>query len=107
MLYSYCYVFSFFFFNESATTGIYTYLHTLSLHDALPISSSTPSGAASLPEAASEPVARAIMPATKLPVSEAKNQQPMIRLAMCEGASRFIADRPTGDRHSSPIVCSR
>src|SRR3546814_16757001 len=29
----------FFFFNETATTEIYTYLHTLSLHDALPISS--------------------------------------------------------------------
>src|SRR3546814_16365038 len=28
----------FFFFNVSATTEIYTYLHTLSLHDALPIS---------------------------------------------------------------------
>src|SRR3546814_11716012 len=28
----------FFFFNGTATTGIYTYLHTLSLHDALPIS---------------------------------------------------------------------
>src|SRR3546814_11136626 len=27
-----------FFFNETATTEIYTYLHTLSLHDALPIS---------------------------------------------------------------------
>src|SRR3546814_16220858 len=27
----------FFFFNETATTEIYTYLHTLSLHDALPI----------------------------------------------------------------------
>src|SRR3546814_20574386 len=26
-----------FFFNETATTEIYTYLHTLSLHDALPI----------------------------------------------------------------------
>src|SRR3546814_14453928 len=25
-------------FNETATTAIYTYLHTLSLHDALPIS---------------------------------------------------------------------
>src|SRR3546814_12660384 len=29
----------FFFFNDTATTEIYTYLHTLSLHDALPISS--------------------------------------------------------------------
>src|SRR3546814_16388622 len=28
----------FFFFNDTATTQIYTYLHTLSLHDALPIS---------------------------------------------------------------------
>src|SRR3546814_14254430 len=29
----------FFFFNDTATTEIYTYCHTLSLHDALPISS--------------------------------------------------------------------
>src|SRR3546814_16057945 len=28
---------SFFYFNDTATTEIYTYLHTLSLHDALPI----------------------------------------------------------------------
>src|SRR3546814_19188181 len=28
----------FIFFNDTATTEIYTYLHTLSLHDALPIS---------------------------------------------------------------------
>src|SRR3546814_6843523 len=41
-----CFVFHYiiFFFNDTATTEIYTYLHTLSLHDALPISarSSTP-----------------------------------------------------------------
>src|SRR3546814_9284073 len=30
-----CYLF-FFFFNDTATTEIYTYGHTLSLHDALP-----------------------------------------------------------------------
>src|SRR3546814_13062727 len=30
-----------FFFNDTATTEIYTYLHTLSLHDALPILSLT------------------------------------------------------------------
>src|SRR3546814_4050459 len=30
---------SFFFVNDTATTDIYTYLHTLSLHDALPICS--------------------------------------------------------------------
>jgi hypothetical protein len=28
----------FFFFNDTATTEIYTKIHTLSLHDALPIS---------------------------------------------------------------------
>src|SRR3546814_6197512 len=33
----------FFFFNDTATTEIYTYGHTLSLHDALPISCATPS----------------------------------------------------------------
>src|SRR3546814_12293378 len=31
-------VYSCFFFNDTATTEIYTYSHTLSLHDALPIS---------------------------------------------------------------------
>src|SRR3546814_9680910 len=30
-------IFVFFFFNDTANTEIYTYLHTLSLHDALPI----------------------------------------------------------------------
>src|SRR3546814_5778521 len=35
------YICVFFFFNEPATTEIYTYLHTLSLHDALPISTTT------------------------------------------------------------------
>src|SRR3546814_13717649 len=33
-----CHVCSLFFFTGTATTEIYTYLHTLSLHDALPIS---------------------------------------------------------------------
>src|SRR5213075_3580413 len=35
----------FFFFNDTATTEIYTTRHTLSLHDALPISTSRPSSA--------------------------------------------------------------
>ena len=59
------------------------------------------------PEAASAPVAAAIMPAAKLPVAEAKNQVPMISDAMCFGASRFIALSPTGDRQSSPVVWRR
>src|SRR6187431_1950451 len=32
-----CYHLCFFFFNDTATTEIYTTVHTLSLHDALPI----------------------------------------------------------------------
>src|SRR3546814_18102817 len=35
---SFVYFFYFVFFNDTATTEIYTYGHTLSLHDALPIS---------------------------------------------------------------------
>src|SRR3546814_18529496 len=38
----YCFCF---FFNDTATTEIYTYLHTLSLHDALPIFRSISAGA--------------------------------------------------------------
>src|SRR3546814_16309056 len=42
VFYSYCHLgssvsVSCFFFNDTATPDIYTYLHTLSLHDALPI----------------------------------------------------------------------
>src|SRR5881398_4185363 len=42
----FCY---FFFFNDTATTEIYTLSDTLSLHDALPISSSWPGRAARSP----------------------------------------------------------
>src|SRR3546814_8674206 len=35
-----------FFFNDTATTEIYTYGHTLSLHDALPISPALPDAGA-------------------------------------------------------------
>src|SRR3546814_6201445 len=38
----YVFLLSFFFFNDTATTEIYTYGHTLSLHDALPICSAAP-----------------------------------------------------------------
>src|SRR3546814_17229247 len=41
----------FFCFNVTATTEIYTYCHTLSLHDALPISRGAPSACAHGPPA--------------------------------------------------------
>src|SRR3546814_15430733 len=34
---SHLFIYIYFFFNDTATTEIYTYWHTLSLHDALPI----------------------------------------------------------------------
>src|SRR5881227_892942 len=37
-MFSHNYKYVFFFFNDTATTEIYTTVHTLSLHDALPIS---------------------------------------------------------------------
>src|SRR6059058_2788103 len=40
-------LYRFFFFNDTPTTAIYTSLHTLALHDALPISSAEASGASS------------------------------------------------------------
>src|SRR5213080_5087942 len=42
LLYSFSFFFFFFFFKDPATTEIYTPLYTLSLHDALPISGSSP-----------------------------------------------------------------
>src|SRR3546814_18823623 len=52
---SVCYLFKFFtffvfFFNDTATTEIYTYLHTLSLHDALPIYPDQAGGAGRIAE---------------------------------------------------------
>src|SRR3546814_17800451 len=44
----------FFFFYDSGTTEVYTYLHTLSLHDALPISGPAPRRASAGAGAAAE-----------------------------------------------------
>src|SRR3546814_16177131 len=57
------------------------------------------------PSSPSAPVAAAISPETKLPVAEAKNHVPMMSEAMCAGASRSLAERPTGARQISPVVC--
>src|SRR3546814_9039502 len=64
-----------FFFNETATTEIYTYCHTLSLHDALPISSGVASvtgpatSTTSAPRrAAAAATAKPILPLLRLPM---------------------------------------
>src|SRR5579883_500917 len=43
-------------------------------------------------------------PATKLPKALVKNHTPMSMVANFAGASFDTIDRPTGDKHNSPIV---
>src|SRR3546814_7668175 len=50
-----------FFFNYTATTEIYTYLHTLSLHDALPISNPSAFCCRPVPQFESLPLLSPIM----------------------------------------------
>src|SRR5213594_5278786 len=51
-------LFFFFFFNDTATTEIYTSVHTLSLHDALPIGSPSRRPVAWCPSRSSERATR-------------------------------------------------
>ena len=53
------------------------------------------------------PVSVAIWPAKKPENAVAKNHAPMAVLTMRWGASFVIIERPTGERHSSPVVCRR
>src|SRR3546814_16438569 len=62
----------FFFFNDTATTAIYTYRHTLSLHDALPIGST--------------PVMISITPLVSSPMSQS-TAKPDAKLAPSQGAT--------------------
>src|SRR3546814_12498037 len=55
------FMYFFFFFNVTATTEIYTYLHTLSLHDALPIADPASGATTHLLELE---IARALTPLT-------------------------------------------
>ena len=49
----------------------------------------------------------AISPATKFPAAEAKNHIPIMNPTILCGESLVTDDRPTGDRHNSPSVCSK
>src|SRR5213075_3514787 len=64
---------SFFFFNDTATTEIYTTRHTLSLHDALPICCFTP---------ASPSVGSFSMPSTQAHRSEEHTSELQSRLVI-------------------------
>src|SRR3546814_1349715 len=71
----------FFYFNDTATTEIYTYLHTLSLHDALPIWREDDAlGGAGIDLPDDHEVARSDARIGPLKPVEAKDVQPLILL---------------------------
>src|SRR3546814_465128 len=75
-----------FFFNGTATTEIYTYRHTLSLHDALPISWGTPRWARrTSPRSGPGPTPSARQPRQRPPRPPSRHARP-----------RPSADRPGG-----------
>src|SRR3546814_2202697 len=91
-----------FFFNDTATTEIYTYLHTLSLHDALPISNCCLRATglrASRRRAAVSGSSRVVIRNRMARISSAAAQtcttvcQPIA--AMTRGASRAVTAAPT------------
>src|SRR2546426_12708072 len=80
----------FFFFNDTATTEIYT----LSLHDALPISDPTP------PPASSPRAPRAGSPPPRI------RRTGRLRLPSSRGSPRHAADRKSTRLNSSHLVIS-
>ena len=53
------------------------------------------------------PVILAMPAATRCENAVARNHAPMIVLTTRTGASLVTSDSPTGERQSSPVVCSR
>src|SRR5213082_4220433 len=85
----------FFFFNDTATTEIYTVSDTLSLHDALPISS-----ALTMPRRTRSWISRS---------SSAAREPPRSLLSPCSTASVFraapcLATVPPSNDHAEPDV---
>ena len=53
------------------------------------------------------PVNCAMMAARNCEKAVARNHMPITVLTRNAGVSLVIIDNPTGDRHSSPVVCSK
>ena len=53
------------------------------------------------------PASELTKPAILWPAEIYRNHAPMTMPTIFFGASFVTAERPTGDRHSSPVVCSR
>src|SRR3546814_10572363 len=91
-----------FFFNATATTEIYTYLHTLSLHDALP--SSPPGLSARRAVCSSGFRANSRTPTTGIKKVWLAWEGVRARLGFAEhGGCRAVCARPRSEEHTSEL----
>jgi hypothetical protein len=67
---------------------------------------SAPAGSSTSPPTVSVEAKPAMMPPTNWAMDEARNQTAIMKLTTAGIDSLVISDRPTGDRNSSPVVCS-
>src|SRR3546814_3100807 len=97
---------SYFFFNDTATTEIYTYLHTLSRHDALPIygpqhAPSHPWQQRQLPHRSRQPRRTCDNPASACRQNPTNLRQPVV--GQPTEARRFgMDDNPSSDGRPNP-----
>src|SRR3546814_12977154 len=100
---SYC--FFFLFFNDTPTTEIYTYCHTLSLHDALPISSFDQSPPAETNTQADRPSGRRL-PLTGLRVVEFTHMVmgPTCGLVLADLGAEVIKIAPVEGDRTRPLL---
>src|SRR3546814_13805074 len=85
-----------FLFDDAATTEIYTYRHTLSLHDALPISPHSPSQIANGPGCAGD--------RSRLSQS---NWSPWRKSGSMLSPRKVIRTKSPGDPRNSPSISDR
>src|SRR3546814_8778242 len=92
----------FFFFHDTATTEIYTYCHTLSLHDALPISISQATRLAARAEREISRVSAALMPSSLRPGRAAQSHP------RCRESRRLVKSTGTGPAEGlrSRLICA-
>src|SRR3546814_8385901 len=88
-----------FFFNDTAATEIYTYCHTLSLHDALPISSpvGTRRSLPPLPTICTTPWRKSMPP--RFSVTSSLTRRPLAYISSSIARSR----RPRSEEHTSEL----
>src|SRR3546814_12127620 len=89
----------FFFFNDTATTEIYTYWHTLSLHDALPIFAASPLRRVAPTPPPKPPHHPASAPRATRPAPAPRRRRTTRRPAR----DRRASSRPRSEEHTSEL----